>query len=260
MANKIFFDTNILRNPESTEHFLGGRDQLSRFEKVAEILIPTIVNSEIKNQKRRHLVGKRDSFKNNPFFQALKLKESSITDNHINDWLNKIEADEKIEYTKVSLKNRDVLSRLVDMAIENHAPFETTSDKGFKDAMIYFTVIQYAEENPSDQIYFISRDLRLQEAFKKHPEIIVFADYEEYQKHQSGYFTDNYFIERLQQEINERYGESVGKLVIDPSCVKDIKLTKELIWELGVEIGDKEYWVKVDYSTKEIIDIIDISF
>ena len=58
---KVIFDTNSVRNTEPKQ-FLGGRSELEKFAKVAELVFPDIVIEEIKNQKRRNLESKKDSF------------------------------------------------------------------------------------------------------------------------------------------------------------------------------------------------------
>jgi hypothetical protein len=47
ILEKVIFDTNTLRNTEP-KTFLGGRDDLKKFSKVAEIIFPDIVIEELK--------------------------------------------------------------------------------------------------------------------------------------------------------------------------------------------------------------------
>jgi rRNA-processing protein FCF1 len=262
MTHKVFFDTNIIRNSEGIEHFLGGRDQLERFKNVAEIMIPSIVITEIKNQRRKSFKSKRDSFVASPFFGLMGLDKNRVSDEKIEKWIEKLEQNEKISFTAVPVKDRDILPDIFKLAINNLPPFEAENDKGFKDAIIYFAVLQYAEENPSDQIYFISKDGRLGEAFKGHDRIKVFKDYQEYEKHQKDYFSDSYFLERLQERLAEDhpYQEILDTPFLDPSCIKSIKLDKELNWVLEIEEKGLQFVVEVDYVSKEIISIIDLNF
>jgi hypothetical protein len=262
MAHKVFFDTNIIRNSDGVDHFFGGRQELDRFKKVAEIMIPSIVITEIKNQRRKSFKSKRDSFLSNPFFNLMGLNKDRVSDEKIEKWIDNLEKNEKIEHTKITVKNKDILPEIFELAINNKPPFEIDTDKGFKDTIIYFTILQYIKDNPSDQIYFICRDGRLGEAFKENDKIKIFKSYDEYEKNQKDYFIDNYFIERLQQQLKEEheYQQIMELPFIDPSCIKNIKLDKELNWILDIEIQDLEFVVKVDYASKEIISIIDINF
>lgn len=264
MADKIFFDTNIIRNSEGVEYFFGGRDQLVRFSKVSEIMIPSIVISEIKNQRRKSFKSKKDSFLSNPFFNLMGLDKNRISDEKIEAWIEKLEKDEKIAFTRVSVKDKDILHEIFNLAINNLPPFEVEGDKGFKDAIIYFTVLQYLEDHPSDRVYFISKDGRLGEAFKSHDKVKVFRDYEEFEKHQKDYFTDNYFIQRLQQELDENFSNQYKTISesfpLDPSCIQTIKLDKELNWVLEIVVQDITFIIEVDYASKEILSIIDIPF
>jgi len=63
---KVIFDTNFIRNTEA-KHFLGGRSELEKFAKVAELVFPDIVIEEIKNQKRKNLEKNKSSFLSNPY-------------------------------------------------------------------------------------------------------------------------------------------------------------------------------------------------
>jgi len=69
---KVIFDTNFIRNTEPKQ-FLGGRSELEKFAKVAELVFPDIVIEEIKNQKRRSLEKNKTSFLGNPFHWLRKL-------------------------------------------------------------------------------------------------------------------------------------------------------------------------------------------
>jgi hypothetical protein len=49
---------------------------------------------------------------------------------------------------QIDLKNNDVLPKITDLALDKKPPFEDKdkSDKGFKDALIYFSVLEYLQE------------------------------------------------------------------------------------------------------------------
>lgn len=249
MADKVFFDTNIIKNANGVEHFLGGRDQLERFRKIAEIMIPTIVITEIKNQKRKNLKEKRDNFIENPFFNFLKIERSLITDEKIEEVIDIMEAKEKIPFTKIPIKNREILPEIVELAVNNLPPFGEKADNGFKDTLIYFSILQYAEDNLSDKIYFISNDERLRSAFKEHDRVRVFKSYDDFEKHQKDYFYKEYFLLKLREELRD---ETLAR-----ASISDIRLDRELNWviDLILDSGDKE--VLVDYNSKEILSVVE---
>jgi hypothetical protein len=53
------------------------------------------------------------------------------------------------------LKNNDVLPKITDLALDKKPPFEDKdkSDKGFKDALIYFSVLEYLQETPNKKVF-----------------------------------------------------------------------------------------------------------
>ena len=103
MKYKVIFDTNSIRNAESVADFLGGRAELERFLKVSEIIIPDIVIEEIKNQKRKHLISKRESFISNPFHFLRKINEEETKSFDIDKWITDLVDKESIPHTVIAI-------------------------------------------------------------------------------------------------------------------------------------------------------------
>ena len=142
IQEKVIFDTNTVRNEGSPNTFLGGRAELKKFEKVADIIFPEIVVDEIRSQKKKNLISKQSSFIENIFHKLRGIDENETKSFNIDDFILKLEADEDISYSTIRLKNySSLLPKMKYMAINNEPPFEKKSDKGFKDAYIYFSIL-----------------------------------------------------------------------------------------------------------------------
>lgn len=248
MKYKVIFDTNSIRNAESLSDFLGGRADLENFSKVADLLIPDLVIEEIKAQKRKHLISKRDSFLSNPFHFLRKLDENDTKDFDIEKWILELADKEKILYKLISLSESGILEKIKKMCLECQPPFEEGSDKGFKDAYIYFTILEFLDSCSDKNIFVVTKDERLKEAFLNIPKVKVVRDYSEFEKYLDDYFSDDYFINRLKEEIDER---------INKDCIEDLWLNIDDNWVLKIKCEDCLYLVEIDFATKEIISSID---
>lgn len=166
---KVFFDTNAIRNTDFNT-FFGSQDKLKDLQKTqkVEILIPEIVMEEIISQKKREYNRDLDSIKSNKLYKLFSEKLNEIIIFNIEDKIKELKENPDLEYKIVNLKNKDILDDLIKLVINNEAPFEEKSDKGFKDAIIYFTIKQYIEDyKGNDKILCCTQDKRLKEALEK---------------------------------------------------------------------------------------------
>ncbi len=245
-VEKVIFDTNAIRNESSPDKFLGGRKELGQFAKVSDIILPDIVIEEARKQKERHLISKRSSFLGNVFHKLRGIDEDDTKDFDINAFISDLEQNEDIRYEVISLTDySNLLPIIKEMSINNLPPFETGSDKGFKDTYIYFTILEYLENITDKFTYLVSRDGRLIDAFADNPRVHVIKDFEEFQDYRVGYYREDYFIKKLQEEVDE---------TITPSTVQDIWLNIDGNWVIKVVTSEDKYLVEVDFSSKEIID------
>ncbi len=251
MKYKVIFDTNSIRNAESASDFLGGRVDLVRFSKVSEIIIPDLVIEEIKVQKRKHLTSKRDSFLSNPFHFLRKMDEKATKGFDIDQWISELVEKEEISYTLISLTEEGVLEKIKKMCLECTAPFEDGSDKGFKDAYIYFTILEHLAGCKDKNIFVVTKDERLKEALFKEGRIKVIKGYEEFENYIDEYFREPYFVNRLKEEIDEE---------IEKNHIEAIWLNSEENWILKIVCNDKVYYVVVDFASKEIVESTSFDF
>ena len=244
MKEKVIFDTNIIRNTEINT-FFGGRPELELFIQDADIIIPFTVVEEIKRQKKAVLKSKRDSFVSNPFHKLRGINEVDTNSFDIDAHIQKLIDQETIPFEVIDLKSNDVLPLIKELAITKQPPFEAgdNTDKGFKDALIYFSVLEYLQEVPNKYVFVCAKDNRLGEAFKNNPNVFVVKDYSEFKQHSISQFFDDYFIEKVNEELG-------------------ITITKENIKEYWYNINDnkvlliefegEEYVIETDSG--EIVD------
>ena len=200
---KIIFDTNTLRNNES-ESFLGGRDMLSKFSQSADIIIPDIVLEEIRNQKRKKLEENKSKFLSNPFHWIRGVDKEETLAFDIENHITELQDKEEIGYTLIELTDYSVLVKIKDLALRKLPPFEDAdnTDKWFKDAYLYFTVLEYLQKITDKYIFVCTKDTRLTEAFQKHSNIRVIKDYEEYKDQSVTWLIDSYFLEKLSETFH----------------------------------------------------------
>ncbi len=241
---KVIFDTNFIHNKDA-KYFLGGRSELEKFAKVAELVFPDIVIEEIKNQKRRSLLSKKQSFLDNPFHWLSKLKKDDTNSFDIDAHINDLENNEKIKYSIIYLKDSDkALREMKQLALAYEPPFgkinkddKKNTDKGFKDACIYFTTLEYLQTIPDKMIFVCCKDGRLKEAFGKHPNIIVIDSYDGFIQNSITRFYDDYFIEKLQSEVHPD---------ISKEHIVDYWININENRVLLVEVEGEKYAVEVD--------------
>lgn len=240
---KVIFDTNIIRNTNST-HLLGGREELKKFSKVAEIIIPEIVIEELKYQKRKQLEYDKMEFLKNPFHQLLNNNRSDAEHFDIEAHIADLEQQEEISYSVIKLNDPSVLEKIKELAIKKLPPFEGNdkTDKGFKDAYIYFTILEYTKTIKDKYIFVCTNDQRLKEALKKHPNIKVINNYEGFKDQCISSLCDEYFISKLKDVLN---------LDIKAENIKDywVNINEDTI--LLVEIEDEKIVIEID--SREII-------
>jgi rRNA-processing protein FCF1 len=74
---------------------------------------------------------------------------------------------------------------------------------GFKDTLIYFSVLEYLQEIPNKKVFVCTNDIRLKKALNNHNNIIVVENHEAFKQQIVSQFFDDYFIEKVNTELGK---------------------------------------------------------
>jgi len=171
MKEKVVFDTNFLFN-KSASSFFGSREELNRFSKLADIILPEIVLEELEAKYHRLFTDDKEKF-----FKTIlpNIIEHNTNEIVIEDKISCLIENESIPFSIIKLTNFNVLPEIKKLAINKTSPFEASegTDKGFKDAYIYFTVLEYLQNIDAKYIFVCSKDKRFKKAFELHSNILA---------------------------------------------------------------------------------------
>ena len=155
----VIFDTNIL-----IENKIKLSEIKTKIKEISDIYIPRIVIDEVQAQKSRNITedylkiqGIIDKNKES-FMYEEKFKLSDVisnSDESIEKWLRSYCNSNILEYKKIDLN--DILSRLK----YKKAPFINevgSSDKGFKDTIIWLSIIKNEVLQDYDKIILVTND------------------------------------------------------------------------------------------------------
>lgn len=253
MRHKVIFDTNTLRSEGSVTNFFGGRTELECFLGVSEIILPDLVVREVNIQKKKFLTKQQSVFISNPFHQFSGVDIDKTINFDIDRFLSELVQNERIDYTVISLSEnkQDILDRMVVMALNNQPPFCDSSDRGFKDAYIYFTILEYLENTNEKSIFFVTKDNLLAKAFDQENRIKVIKDFKEFEGLIDNYFREQYFINRLEEEIG---------LECSADDIDSAWLNINDNWVLRINHQGHFFHIEVDFSSKEIISFTSVNF
>lgn len=246
----IFLDTNSIHN-KKTDSFFGNQSKFQRVMNQVNIIIPSIVILEIKRQKRRYLIDELEKLEKNYFYDYLNLNKDKSDEirNFIDTKVNSLydKANDEILHIEYDLTEDDAFEKVKHFAVENIAPFDAKSDKGFKDSCFYFTVKQYQKSN-TDKIFVVTNDKRLKEAFSD-DKITVIENIEEYSVYyRDNYFKGDYFIGKLREYFE--------KDSIESNNIVEVSLNAEADWLIKIDNKDEEITLLVDFNSKEILDVV----
>lgn len=241
IKEKVIFDTNFLLE-KKLKNFFGKKDQLIKFSKVADIIIPDMVVQELLEWYKRNFEKEKEQFLKMALPNVLSHNTDSIK---IDETLNQLLDLETGLFQVIDLKNPKYIFDMKQLALKKEPPFvpDDGSDKGFKDAYIYFTVLEYLEGIEDKYIFFVTNDKLLKVAFERNPNIRVVESYDEFIQKSISVLYDDYFIAKLKSEIDAEIEE---KNIIEYS----INENENQI--LIINMADKKYIVEVD--SQEIVD------
>ena len=193
MKDVIIFDSNSIRHTGLRE-FLGNRELLRQLKPDADFYIPELVLDEVKRQKKRKFEESMNQLLGNDLVKAFSPDLSGIESLDIDAHLEEIQQNEPYDFEIIPCVHGEVVDRFRSMAILNQAPFNKDSDKGFKDACIYVSILNYLENFEDRSVFFWGSDERLKEAFKAYPTVQVINTVEIYHSKSARFMMDDYFF------------------------------------------------------------------
>lgn len=182
----ILFDTNILYTSGDKGYDFSTFKLSSRFENIVDkvevlsysddvrILLPQVVFEELKKQQIDEYKNKYKELKSlvNQF-KSLPNVTLELKDINYEEYLTKqkdffIDKLGKYQVKVETLRHpsNDRFHNLIHRAYTKKAPFEGVdkkSDKGFKDALLWEAILEFAEQNNEDEFILYSCDKRFEE-------------------------------------------------------------------------------------------------
>jgi rRNA-processing protein FCF1 len=242
MREKVVFDTNFLFNKKAS-NFFGNRDELKKFELVADIIIPEIVIEELAHKYNRSFGQEKDKFFKTLLPNIINHNTEEIV---VEDKIKELINNETIPHQIISLSDFSVLPNIKDLALKKLPPFEPAdgTDKGFKDAYIYFTILEYIQNIPDKYLFVCVKDQRFKKAFTHLPNVFAIESYEEFLNHRVSQFQGDYFLQKLEENLGFK---------VDVNHVKDFWINGDYNEVVLIENNGDKYVVEVD--EQEIVNV-----
>lgn len=164
----VFLDTNSINNP-SLVTFFGKTNELKKNASRVDFVLPRIVYNELIEHKRREFEKSLLQLQRSPLLPRIVEPTINFEGISFEQIISELEAECPVDFSIASLSNKEaIFDNICSLAIRNEAPFEKGTDKGFKDACIAYTILEYADSHPeADSIFLISHDSRLKDFFDR---------------------------------------------------------------------------------------------
>lgn len=215
----ILFDTNILYTSGDKGYDFSAFKLSSRFENIVDkievlnysddvrILLPQVVFEELKKQQIDEYENKYKELKTlvNQF-KSLPNVTLDLKDINYEEYLSKQKNFfiEKLENYQVKVEtlghpSNDRFHNLIHRAYTKKAPFEGVdkkSDKGFKDALLWEAILEFAEQNNEDEFILYSCDKKFEEVTSEFEELfnkklLVAKNEKDIEKYLSSFLTNS---------------------------------------------------------------------
>lgn len=177
----VFFDTNSINDQKSYTRLFGKRASLERAAHHYKIVIPLVVYDELVEHKRKQFEDEKKQLAKSGLLKMLHIDRGSIQALVFPSDVCSGFEEENIPYELFEPENYDeFVKRYYPAAISHKAPFEEKSDKGFKDALIAFSIEEYIKTTgDGDPVFLVTADKRLREFFKESGRVIAYETVEE---------------------------------------------------------------------------------
>ena len=168
MKTKVVVDTNAINNSGLGNKLFGNRKELEVIIEKIDLYVPETVIKEIKEHKRKEFYKKKSELIKNDLF---KIAGGDIATINSLDASTIIEDDydlEDIPYHVLRIDNiENFFDKFEKRLFRNEPPFETSGDKGIKDAFIAYSVDKLLESiDAQEKIILVTSDSRLKEYYE----------------------------------------------------------------------------------------------
>ncbi len=162
MKTKVVVDTNAINNSGLGNKLFGNRKELEAIIEKIDLYVPETVIKEIKEHKRKEFYKKKSELIKNDLF---KIAGGDIATINSLDASTIIEDDydlEDIPYHVLRIDNiENFFDKFEKRLFRNEPPFETSGDKGIKDAFIAYSVDKLLESiDAQEKIILVTSDSR----------------------------------------------------------------------------------------------------
>lgn len=175
----LFIDTNCLKADQSFDRLFGNRQILESLSQEYEIYIPRVVMDELLAQKERSFNTAKNQIRHSCLRGFIPKEDMEAIDELTFDSIkDQMLENESIQFAVYNIDNFDnFFNRFYPLALLHKPPFEQSSDKGLKDALIAYSVEQFLEKSDEDiQVSVLTKDGRLCEYLSSNAAIRVYCD------------------------------------------------------------------------------------
>ena len=263
MSAIVTFDTNfIIENKDKIRTII-----LDVKEKY-ELIIAKIVIEEVKGQRVRQILKSYNNIKDKIDSSIKENAWLNIEDNtdiadvikeqerKLDEWLTKA-FDEKI----IEIHYDDLLATVLDRCKYKKPPFnneENSSDKGFKDTILFLNLIHFMKNSGYDEIYLFTND-KVINKFKNDLQNEFFESTNKKLNIVSGNENDLYKILGIdkKESVNETKEEKDNEIFpkTTPKAKNIREQTKELLSNIFSELEVFNNWNFVTWKKAEVEDI-----
>lgn len=259
----IYIDTNIIRTEQSWEKDFSVLNPKGDFQKLLDLAelnslkdkvnigIPETVLAEFFKSKKENFSNSFSSFKNKiPLFKkmdcfdldSVKLPEDDFDyQEYMRKVINQLNNDmNSIKLIDINWdKSKEILQTIYDKAINNEKPFEKNKgkgkDKGFKDNIIWETIIPHAKDNNYDNHFLLSENTNdfsseLEIEFEKRIDktIKIVSTYDQIESELNLIYSLMDMDIALKKHIEDKYFISILEDFISEELDKDKSLISDL--------------------------------
>lgn len=248
----VFVDTNCIDNRGSATCFLGGRNDLEKIVKRADILLPRVVYDELSLHVRKFLITQKDGFRRNAFRHLVGISDEDVNAIDIDAKIADLIEQEPIKFRVLDVVNSaKVYREIYDHALNGTAPFEASGDKGFKDTLIAKTIDEYTGLHTKTIVFLMTEDVRLKEYFADKSKVTVISGYSDFDREYSEDKIDEDLTYRIIDFISENEQTAIDSLELLDSW---LNWNDDLVAHFKSS-EDVSYLVRVDSVAREPLDL-----